>query len=90
MRRIYDEGGIIESNKFKFPEDPWRAEHYDFWIEKNPNPDNDTKVSEVDDFINSQYEQLPILKFLEPILNETVEEIKKEKTKNCWFINSEL
>ena len=34
MRRIYDEGGIIESGKLKFPEDPWRAEHYDFWIEK--------------------------------------------------------
>ena len=81
MRRIYDEGGIIESGKLKFPEDPWRAEHYDFWIEKNPNPDNDTKISEVDDFINSQYEQLPILKFLEPILNETVEEIKKKKPK---------
>ncbi len=81
MRRIYDEGGIIELKKHKFPEDPWRAEHYDFWIEKNPNPQNDKNISEVDHFINSQYEQLPILKFLEPILNETIEEIKKKKPK---------
>ena len=81
MRRIYDEGGIIELNNNKFPEDPWRAEHYDFWTEKDLDIKKNSNLSDLENYINAQYEKLPIIKFLEPILNETIEEIKKKKPK---------
>ncbi len=79
-RRIYDERGIIEFNGSVMPEDPWRAENYDFWTEKGEfnNFDENLNIQEI-------FKHLPILKFIEPIIDETFNEIKRVNPKIVGF-----
>ena len=79
IRRIFDQGGVIEINNETFPEDPWRAENYDIWSEKG-------------DFLQLQnqtiqeiYKSNSILKLLKSIIDETIDQFNKAKPKIVGF-----
>jgi len=79
-KRIYDERGIIEFEGKEIPEDPWRAENYDFWTEKGEfnNFDENLNIKEI-------FKHLPILRFIEPVIDETFNEIKRVNPKIIGF-----
>ena len=64
----------------EIPEDPWRAENYDFWTEKGEfnNFDENLNIKEI-------FKHLPILRFIEPIIDETFNEIKRVNPKLLAF-----
>lgn len=79
LRRIFDQGGVIEINDETFPEDPWRAENYDIWSEKG-----EFSILEKQN-IDQIYEANSILKFLKPIIDETINQFKKTNPKIVGF-----